>query len=128
MKSSKALTVLLCVLLPSLAAANSNCDKPRNDFDGLYCLNKIYLQADKDLNQVYGELRKELDEQGRKLLKKGQLAWISSRDSQCSYRDNRGFFVNLDCAAKTTIERTQFLTDRKRECLSSGCLNSRLAE
>ncbi|MCI5220294.1 MAG: DUF1311 domain-containing protein [Candidatus Electrothrix sp. LOE2] len=125
----KGMLVLLCVLLPNLVLANSNCDNPRNDFDGLYCLNKIYLQADKELNQAYAELKDLLDDQGKKLLKKGQLTWIGSRDSECSYRDNRrGFFVNLDCAAKTTIERTQFLIDRKRECLSSGCLNSRLEE
>lgn len=128
-ENMKGMLVLLCVLLPNLVLANSNCDNPRNDFDGLYCLNKIYLQADKELNQAYAELKDLLDDQGKKLLKKGQLTWIGSRDSECSYRDNRrGFFVNLDCAAKTTIERTQFLIDRKRECLSSGCLNSRLEE
>ncbi len=123
----KRLIVLVCILIPRLVLAGSNCDHPQNDFDGLYCLNKIYIQADKDLNQSYSELKSLLDEQGRKLLKKGQLAWIEARNANCSYRDaENGFFVNLDCATRTTIERTQFLLDRKRECISSGCLNSRL--
>ena len=123
----KRLIVLACLLMPYPVLADSNCDHPQNDFDGLYCLNKIYLQADKDLNQSYSELKSLLDEEGKKLLKKGQLAWIEARNSNCSYRDTLNeFFVNMDCATRTTIERTRFLQDRKRECISSGCLNSRL--
>lgn len=34
----------------SFAQANPACDNPKNDFDGLYCLNKIYQEADKELN------------------------------------------------------------------------------
>ncbi|MCW3480646.1 lysozyme inhibitor LprI family protein [Neisseriaceae bacterium JH1-16] len=122
----KRLAALLLLCLSPLAFANSSCDKPKNDFDGLYCLNKIYQQADQDLNDSYGELAKLLDANGRKLLKSSQLGWIRSRNDSCSYRDGRGFFVNLDCATSTTIERVQFLNDRKRECKSSGCLNSKL--
>jgi len=122
----KRLAALLLLCLSPLAFANSSCDKPKSDFDGLYCLNKIYQQADQDLNDSYGELAKLLDANGRKLLKSGQLAWMRTRNDSCSYRDGRGFFVNLDCATSTTIERVQFLNDRKRECKSSGCLNSKL--
>nr|WP_199103360.1 lysozyme inhibitor LprI family protein [Aquitalea sp. ASV11] len=106
--------------------ANSACDKPKNDFDGLYCLNKVYSQADKDLNESYGELAKQLDADGKKLLKAGQLNWIRQRNADCSYSDSRGFFVNLDCATRTTIDRLQFINDRKRECKSAGCMNSKL--
>jgi uncharacterized protein YecT (DUF1311 family) len=112
--------------LSSTAYANSNCDHPRDDFDGLYCLNKIYLQADKDLNETYGKLSTKLDAAGRSALKQGQLDWIDSRNRQCSRHDPHGFWVNLECATGMTIDRTQFLTDRVRECVSSGCLNSRL--
>ena len=118
--------VLLLITLSSSVFARSNCDRPRDDFDDLYCLNKVYLQADKDLNEAYSKLSKKLNSEGDALLKQGQLAWIKSRNDDCSYKDNRGFFVNIACATKTTIERTQFLTDRYRECVSSGCLNSKL--
>ncbi|KAF0812986.1 hypothetical protein IGB42_02382 [Andreprevotia sp. IGB-42] len=114
------------LLVSALASANSNCDKPKDDFDGLYCLNKVYLQADKDLNEVYGKLVKQLDADGKAALKKGQLAWISNRNSECSYKDAKGFYVNLDCATRTTTERVQFLTERSRECSSAGCMNSKL--
>jgi hypothetical protein len=38
----------LTAMIPA-ARAQTACDKPRNDFDGLYCLSKIYQQADQDL-------------------------------------------------------------------------------
>ncbi|SMC26371.1 Uncharacterized conserved protein YecT, DUF1311 family [Andreprevotia lacus DSM 23236] len=121
-------TLLAAALLATaaFASANSACDKPKNDFDNLYCLDKVYLQADKDLNEAYGKLVKVLDADGKAALKKGQLAWISSRNSECSYSDAKGFYVNLECATRTTTERAQFLTERYRECTSAGCMNSKL--
>lgn len=118
----------LSLILASMAAAHAqtNCDKPRNDFDGLYCLNKVYLEADKDLNDNYKKLVAKLDEEGKKTLRNTQRAWIEQRDANCSRREGNNFFVNLSCAADTTIERAHFLQDRYRECVSSGCLNSKL--
>lgn len=120
----KLLFLLLCST--NVAFANSACDNPKNDFDGLYCLNKVYQQADKELNEYYKKLSNKLDGNGRKSLKAGQLAWIEDRNNQCSKRDKQDFFVNLDCAADTTIKRSQFIQDRLRECVSSGCQNSKL--
>ena len=118
---------LLCLLPLSLTAAqSSNCDRPRNDFDGLYCLNKVYQEADKELNANYKKLAAQLDAGGKQKLKSGQLSWISERNERCSKKDRSGFYVNLDCATKTTIERAQFLQDRARECVSAGCQNSKL--
>lgn len=119
---------LLTLLLFASASAfaNSACDTPRNDFDGLYCLNKVYQEADKELNANYKALAAKLDASGKQKLKSGQLAWISNRNDACSKRESSGFYVNLDCATKTTIERAQFLQDRVRECVSAGCQNSKL--
>lgn len=110
----------------SVFAAESACDHPKNDFDGLYCMNKVYMQADKELNESYGKLAKQLDAQDKKTLKAGQLKWIQERNDNCSYSDGRGFFVNLECATRTTVERVQFLNDRLRECASTGCQPSKL--
>lgn len=118
------LAALLCAA--SFAQANPACDKPKNDFDGLYCLNKIYQEADKELNENYKKLSGSLNADGKQRLKAGQLAWIEQRNNSCSKRDGQGFFVNLDCATSTTIQRSQFLQDRIRECASAGCLNSKL--
>ena len=109
-----------------MRSANSACDTPKNDFDGLYCLNKVYQEADKELNQNYKKLNSKLDGDGKKSLKSGQLSWMEDRNNNCSKRESNGFYVNLDCAAGTTIQRSQFLQDRIRECASAGCQNSKL--
>jgi uncharacterized protein YecT (DUF1311 family) len=116
--------LLMCVAVP--AFANSACDQPKQDFDGLYCLNKVYHEADKELNDNFKKLNASLDADGKKRLKTGQLAWIAERNKSCSRREGNDFFVNLDCATNTTIRRSQFLQDRIRECTSAGCQNSKL--
>ena len=119
---------LLAFLLgpAAVALADVPCDRPRDDFDGLYCLNKVYQEADKELNANYKKLSAQLDASGKQKLKSGQLAWIANRNQNCSKREASGFYVNLDCATQTTIERAQFLQDRVRECVSAGCQNSKL--
>lgn len=116
--------VLLCAA--GAAQANSACDQPKQDFDGLYCLNKVYQEADTELNANYGKLAAKLDADGKKRLKAGQLNWIEERNSACSRRDGTAFYVNLQCATGTTIKRSQFLQNRVRECVSAGCQNSKL--
>ena len=117
---------LLALLFAGSAFANSNCDKPTNDFDGLYCLNKVYQQADTDLNAAYKALVAKLDADGRAALKQRQLGWMAERNASCSMRKDDGFYVDLDCATRMTIDRTRFLQDRVRECVSAGCMNSKL--
>ena len=116
--------LLMCIAGP--AFANSACDQPKQDFDGLYCLNKVYHEADKELNQNFQKLNAQLNPGGKKQLKAGQLAWISKRNKNCSRSEGNEFFVNLECATDTTIQRSQFLQDRIRECASAGCQNSKL--
>jgi uncharacterized protein YecT (DUF1311 family) len=118
--------LLLGLSAAGMAHANSSCDKPTNDFDGLYCLNKVYIEADKELNENYKKLVSKLDTSGKSALKTGQLAWIRERNSSCSKNESDGFYVNLNCATDKTISRAQFLQDRVRECTSAGCQNSKL--
>ena len=122
----KALGFLVAAAIFGSAAAYADCDHPRNDFDDLYCLDKVYIQSDKDLNDEYGKLSKQLDANGKAALKHGQLAWIKARNDQCSMKDDHGFWVNLDCATQTTVSRAQLLQDRNRECVSAGCMPSKL--
>jgi uncharacterized protein YecT (DUF1311 family) len=120
--------ILFVVLLSAsgFVYANSACDKPRDDFDGLYCLNKVYQEADKELNEHYKKLQGQLDKNGKTALKAGQLTWIETRNKNCSKHEADGFYVNLDCATNITVERLRFIQDRSRECSSSGCQNSKL--
>lgn len=120
--------IILALLLSASGAAfaNSACDQPKNDFDGLYCLNKVYQEADKELNANYQKLTPKLDADGKKALKQGQLAWIQDRNKSCSKAEADRFYVDLQCASSKTIARAQFLQDRVRECTSAGCQNSKL--
>lgn len=123
----KRLAIALLVAFSATSSfANSNCDKPRNNFDGLYCLNKVYGEADKELNANYGALVKMIDTDGRAKLKSSQLQWIRTRDANCSRTEGASFFVNLECLNTMTVERAEFLQSRIRECKSAGCQNSKL--
>ena len=119
-------SILVLSVLSNNIYANSACDQPRDDFDGLYCLNKVYQEADKELNTAYKKLNNQLDKAGKAALKSGQLVWIENRNKNCSRLEPEGFFVNLSCATNATVERLRFIQDRSRECSSSGCQNSKL--
>lgn len=117
---------LILAVLTTPAALADNCDNPRDDFDGLYCLNKIYMKSDEELNNSFKELRTLLNADEKKSLLKTQLQWIETRNSTCSLKNSTGFYVNLSCVTKTTIERTNVLRDRIRECKATGCQSSKL--
>ncbi|MGK5079704.1 lysozyme inhibitor LprI family protein [Janthinobacterium sp. HLX7-2] len=76
---------------------------------------------------VAEKLAARLDANGKQTLKAGQLAWIGKRNKSCSKRESSGFYVNLDCASQTTIERAQLLQERVREYVNAGCQNSKLS-
>ena len=114
----------LVLLQPNSHA--QGCQNPRDSFDDLYCLNRIYVQADADLNTIYKKLSQRLSTSVRQVLKRYQLAWIQQRNDTCSFSDSRGFYVNIRCASEMTVARTNFLNDRYRECISVGCLPNKL--
>ncbi|PON19313.1 hypothetical protein C2W62_03260 [Candidatus Entotheonella serta] len=121
----KYLVPLVLIVLANVSFAD-NCDNPRDDFDGLYCLNKIYQESDKELNDAYKELRNYLTKKQKGILKKIQLKWIKQRNSSCSFKRDGQFFVSLGCTTKTTIEGTNQIRDRIRECKATGCQESKL--
>lgn len=119
------LTTLLLsttITIFSPAQAQQNCSNPKTDFDQNYCLRKIFTKADDDLNVTYKKLRARLGPVGRQKLVTTQRRWIAQRDAECQ----EGGTTYLDCVTEKTISRTNFLNDRLRECLSSGCLINRI--
>ncbi|OJS99969.1 lysozyme inhibitor LprI family protein [Marinobacter nauticus] len=121
----KKLVFLFAVTISTTVLAD-DCDNPRDDFDGLYCLNKVYQEADRELNARYQELRGFLNSSEKSALKRTQLAWIDTRNSQCSFRRDGSFFVSLNCTTEMTVDRTNALEDRIRECRATGCQPSKL--
>lgn len=116
------IATILCVSLP-YAKSSSACDNPRlTEYDRNYCMNKVYTEADRELNINYKKLMPMLNSEGKSRLKRGEKAWMRDRDNACQ----RGGTTYIQCNIDYTIDRTNFLQDRIRECKSSGCLNSRL--
>jgi uncharacterized protein YecT (DUF1311 family) len=120
-----ALILLTAVTANSFAAG---CAKPRNAFDNVYCAGNLFAQLDKEFNEKYTSLRKQLNAAQQQSLKQGQLKWIKERDAACSETRADGYLVNLDCAVDMTQSRLDFLKERERECTSTGCVDSKLAE
>jgi uncharacterized protein YecT (DUF1311 family) len=112
--------------IASVSAFADNCDNARNTFDEFYCKDKLYIQADKDLNTAYGELMRALPNASKKTLKSVQLEWMRGRDSQCIEERDDEIVLFVNCRLNKTIEQTNFLQDRLRECKSTGCQPSRL--
>jgi len=115
----------LALPMTSALAANA-CSNPSSDFDQVYCLSKLYMQADTDLNTAYKQLLPKLDNEGRAALRKSELAWIKQRNGQCAEKRGDDILVNLDCTVAQTVARTNWLGDRLRECGAAGCMNEKL--
>lgn len=103
-----------------------NCENARNTYDDVYCINKVFANADKELNKNYQELRAKLNAQQKNTLKRGQLAWIRQRDAQCS--DEHEGKVYVRCNLDETVQRSAWLRERMRECHTIGCQTRRLSE
>ncbi|HGL4261391.1 lysozyme inhibitor LprI family protein [Burkholderia dolosa] len=125
-------SLLVCCALAALAvpfaAHAAGCAKPRSAFDQVYCSSNEFSQLDRELNDQYGRLRKQLSGDQQAKLKSGQLAWMKQRDDRCSEKRDDGYLVNLQCAIDATQSRLSFLRERERECASTGCVTSRLGE
>jgi uncharacterized protein YecT (DUF1311 family) len=111
-----------------IGTARADCTASKNDFEDVYCEAKLYIDADGDLNAAYKALVGKLDASGKSTLKKGQLTWMRSRNTQCGQTSSDGYYVDLSCAVETTRNRTQFLKDRKAECNSGSCDAAKLSE
>jgi uncharacterized protein YecT (DUF1311 family) len=56
---------LLCVAAVTVSLFTSGvyasgCAKPRNAFDSVHCAGNLFAQTDHTLNQVFGDLKKQL--------------------------------------------------------------------
>jgi len=126
-RSQLLLALAVCAVPAGSAfAAVDGCKNPNSDFDQVYCYTKLFIQTDADLNKVYGELRKKLDKDGQTKLRTSELAWIKQRNGKCA--ENRGteILVNLDCTVDETAARTNWLSDRLRECTAAACKNEKI--
>ena len=113
-------------LVLSVSAYADNCENTRNVYDSIYCTNKVFADADADLNKNYKALRTKLTVKQKDILKTSQLAWIRERDAQCSDEGDQTVYV--ECNLRYTQQRNHWLIERMRECKSVGCKTSKLYE
>jgi uncharacterized protein YecT (DUF1311 family) len=105
-------------------AQTIDCKIPQTTLEMNACAEREYQAADKQLNQVYRQLRAQLSGQQRQRVTNAQLAWIKFRDANCDYE--RGQFeggtmassVVTNCLASMTEQRTKelekYLQDTRR--------------
>lgn len=125
MKSKLGLVALwLLALLPlqDTAHAQNSCNYPNGTFDQVYCVNKVTLQADAEMNVVYQKLLRKLAPSAQQTLRSTQRAWMAKRDDDCV----DGYTVYVKCTHDMTVSRLNFLNDRLRECNSAGCQPNKL--
>lgn len=108
--------------LTPLAHADDGCANPKTPYDSTYCLAKLFLESDKELNEVYKNLRSALKEPAKKSLTGVQRQWIQYRDASCSV----GTTINVDCNYKVNTERAEYLRDRLRECKTGHCQDDKI--
>ena len=110
---------LFCLsALASLGAhAQSECDKYKTSYDKTYCFAKLFLESDKELNTIYGELQKQLKEPVRKQLTGVQRDWLKHRDAKCESSGS----IDVDCNYRLNRDRAEYLRDRARECKTGTC-------
>ena len=117
--------LLLCSMTQSQSArAEDGCANPKTSYDRTYCMAKLFMEADKDLNTVYKELSGMLKPDQKKKLVQAQRNWIKFRDTACETRGR----INVDCNFKVNKERHDVLADRVRECKTGHCREDLLVQ
>ncbi len=104
-------------LLTGSALADEACDQYQTAYDQTYCMAKLFLASDDELNQVYKDLKSQLQGNTAKKLTNVQRQWISYRDSNCQAEGK----INVRCNYHINKARTEYLRDRLRECKTGNC-------
>lgn len=122
---SVAFSVLL-LLSAQFAHADitDNCEKFKTSYDKTYCVAKLFLESDNELNTVYTDLRKPLKDDTKKQLTQTQRDWIKYRDQTCESAGS----IDVSCNYKVNRARAEYLRDRVRECKTGNCDNAAIAK
>lgn len=102
-------------------AIETQCDKYSGTYDRTYCLSKLFVDSDAELNVVYKELRDLLNDSGKKALKNAEVKWLKYRTDRCETSPGT---IDVRCSYEVNVDRTNYLRERARECRSSKCDNN----
>lgn len=109
------------LLAVALMAATAAPGLAQTQMETMEQTDKEARAADKQLNQVYRQLIKQLDKQSQKELVASELAWIKFRDAEVAF--NGGLYrggsiqttIELSTALKLTKARTAQLQEQLDE-------------
>lgn len=118
MKKQLAVVIGAVLMSSNPAFAIGECDKYKTAYDKTYCMAKLFLESDKELNVVYKDLKNTLKPDMKRMLTETQREWISYRDGVCQ---NQPGTINVDCNYSVNRERAEYLRDRLRECKTGNC-------
>lgn len=78
------------------------------------CLSKYYQEKDKQLNQSYQKIIKQLSPYNQKKLKKDELKWIMEKENACNPRKPLAptDYSDIECNLEKTQTRTLDLKDQ----------------
>lgn len=110
------LSLTILFVAPS-AVATEACEKFTTSYDRTYCMAKLFVESDNELNQVYKELKTYLKGDISKALTTTQRSWIKYRDNLCESDGN----IAVDCNYEVNHSRSEYLRDRLRECKTGNC-------
>ena len=113
-----ALTLAMLAFAAPALSQNIDCKNAMSQSEMNICADQDYRAADAKLNAAYARLMAALGDDGfRTKLKLAQRAWISFRDSECTYEtaDNEGGSIHpmvyAGCLTRLTKQRTKVLED-----------------
>ena len=119
MKLKKIIVAAAAMMLANAAQAiETNCDKYSGSYDRTYCLCKLFVDSDAELNVVYKELKDQLDDSGKNALKKAEVKWLKYRTGRCETSPGT---IDVRCSYEVNVERTNYLRERSRECRTNRC-------
>ncbi|HEX7389917.1 MAG TPA: lysozyme inhibitor LprI family protein [Acidiphilium sp.] len=94
------------------------CGSYRTAYDRTYCVTKLFLKSDQELNTVYGKLESAVAGDTRQGLVQVQRDWIRYRDHACEAGAGS---IDVVCSYHVNHARTDYLRDRLRECKAGHC-------
>ena len=95
------------------------CEKYKTSYDQTYCVAKLFLASDDELNAIYKKLKGKTQGEVQKSLVQVQRDWIKYRNNACERRGR----IDVNCNFRVNRDRTNALRDRLRECETGSCNN-----
>lgn len=102
------------------ATLTQQCNTYKTSYDRTYCVAKLFMASDGELNDVYKKLRNHVKGAVGDALVHTQRDWIKYRNGACSADGT----IDVDCNYKVNRDRTNYLRDRLRECETGSCNNA----